>query len=90
MPIYEYHCSVCGKDHEIIQKVSEAPLTVCPACGGSIQKKVSLSSFQLKGGGWYKDGYAAPKPEAKKSEVKKEATSPSPPATPKTEPAKKG
>lgn len=89
MPIYEYHCGACDKDHEIIQKVSDLPLECCPACGGKMQKKVSLSSFQLKGGGWYKDGYAAPKPEAKKPEVKKEATPPSPPAAPKTEPVKK-
>lgn len=75
MPIYEYHCQQCGKDHEIIQKFSDAPLTICPACGGALQKQMSLSGFQLKGGGWYKDGYSSPTPpkkEEKKTETKSE------------------
>lgn len=59
MPIYEYHCHGCQKSHEIIQKFSDAPLTICPACGGRLEKLLSLSGFQLKGGGWYKDGYAS-------------------------------
>lgn len=71
MPIYEYRCTACEKDHEIIQKVSEGLLKICPACGGRLEKKLSLSGFQLKGGGWYKEGYASSKPE-KKSETKPE------------------
>ena len=59
MPIYEYHCQGCNKDHEIIQKVSDAPLAICPDCGGKLEKKLSLGGFQLKGGGWYKDGYSS-------------------------------
>lgn len=70
MPIYEYHCSDCNKDHEVIQKISDPPLALCPACGGKLEKKPSLSAFQLKGGGWYKDGYATPPP--KKDAPKKE------------------
>ncbi|MBI4125047.1 MAG: zinc ribbon domain-containing protein [Deltaproteobacteria bacterium] len=70
MPLYEYHCAACQKDHEIIQKFSDPPLTVCPACGGKLEKKLSLSAFQLKGGGWYKDGYSTPPP---KKEEKKPA-----------------
>lgn len=57
MPIYEYICTDCGKEFEVIQKASEAPLTQCEACGGTLEKKLSLTSFQLKGSGWYKDGY---------------------------------
>lgn len=73
MPIYEYQCQKCRKDHEIIQKLSDPPLTICPACGGELKKKLSLSAFQLKGGGWYKDGYATPAP--KKEEKKPAETS---------------
>ncbi len=76
MPIYEYHCLSCKKDHEIIQKFSDPPLAICPACGGKLEKKLSLSSFQLKGGGWYKEGYAST-PPPKKTEEK--------PASPKNE-----
>ena len=75
MPIYEYTCVTCNKDHEIIQKVNEPPLTICPACGGKLEKKLSLSGFQLKGGGWYKDGYASsntPKSEGTAKEPPKE------------------
>lgn len=67
MPIYEYHCRDCGKDHEIIRKFSDKPLRICPSCGGKLGKKLSLSAFQLKGGGWYKDGYSSKKPETSKA-----------------------
>jgi putative FmdB family regulatory protein len=54
MPIYEYRCSDCGHELEALQKISEAPLTLCPACGHSaLTKKVSAAGFQLKGTGWY-------------------------------------
>ncbi|MDP2599284.1 MAG: zinc ribbon domain-containing protein [Deltaproteobacteria bacterium] len=76
MPIYEYHCGACQKDHEIIQKVNDAPLAICPACGGALQKKLSAGSFSLKGGGWYKDGYSSkqekPPEKTKESAPKKE------------------
>lgn len=68
MPIYEYHCLDCKKGHEIIQKFSDPPLTICPACGGELEKKLSLSSFQLKGGGWYKESYSSP--SSKKGETR--------------------
>lgn len=63
MPIYEYQCLDCQKDHEIIKKFSDKPLKICPACGGKLKKKLSLSAFQLKGEGWYKDGYSSKRPE---------------------------
>ncbi len=75
MPLYLYACQSCGKEHERLQKFSDPPLKKCPACGGKVAKKITSTSFLLKGGGWYKDGYASPKPEtAKKPEtaVKKE------------------
>lgn len=54
MPLYEYICPECKKEFEEIQKFSDPPLKKCPHCGGKkVQKKMSLTSFQLKGTGWY-------------------------------------
>jgi len=54
MPIYEYRCSACGHQDDHLQKVSEAPLTKCPACGKKkYQKQLTAAGFQLKGSGWY-------------------------------------
>ena len=58
MPIYEYECPSCCNVFEVIQRMTEDPLTSCPDCSGSVKKLVSMSSFQLKGGGWYSDGYS--------------------------------
>jgi putative FmdB family regulatory protein len=58
MPIYEYRCSQCGNQLEALQKISDAPLTQCPACNQSgLVKQVSASSFRLKGGGWYETDF---------------------------------
>lgn len=58
MPIYEYECKECGALHEALQKMSDALLTDCPACGKSaLQKKVSAAAFRLKGGGWYETDF---------------------------------
>jgi len=58
MPIYEYQCQSCGKELEVLQKISDAPLTECPECGkASLQKKVSAAAFRLKGGGWYETDF---------------------------------
>ena len=59
MPVYEYECSGCKKIFEIQQRIADAPLDVCPECGASVRKLISVSSFQLKGGGWYSDGYSS-------------------------------
>ena len=59
MPIYEYQCQSCDNVVEKWQGLSEAPLTTCPACAGPLKKLISMSSFQLKGGGWYADGYSS-------------------------------
>lgn len=54
MPIYEYACEACGQQTEALQKISEPPLTECPACGKpALKKLVSKAGFQLKGTGWY-------------------------------------
>ena len=54
MPIYEYRCDRCGHEFEIIQKMSDDPLTDCPDCGeAGLRKLVSAAGFQLKGSGWY-------------------------------------
>jgi putative FmdB family regulatory protein len=69
MPIYEYRCGACGREHEVLQKVSEPPLTECPACGKpALQKLLTAAGFQLKGSGWYATDFKA---GAKKSEDKK-------------------
>jgi len=58
MPIYEYECRECQNVVEQWQSISEAPLSSCPECSGEMKKLISSSSFQLKGGGWYADGYS--------------------------------
>ena len=61
MPIYEYKCLDCGANLEKMQKVSDAPLTVCEKCGGKLEKQWSLSGFQFKGAGWYVTDYSGKK-----------------------------
>ncbi len=58
MPIYEYECQQCNQVTEAMQKFSDAPLTKCPRCSGSLRKMISQSSFHLKGSGWYVTDYA--------------------------------
>lgn len=54
MPIYAYKCGSCGHAKDVLQKISDAPLTVCPACGAAaFTKQVTAAGFQLKGSGWY-------------------------------------
>jgi putative FmdB family regulatory protein len=77
MPIYAYKCGSCGHAKDVLQKISDAPLTVCPACGAeSFTKQVTAAGFQLKGSGWYVTDFrggntgapGADKAEAGKSE----------------------
>ena len=83
MPIYEYRCSSCGHQQEYLQKLSDAPMTVCTACGKpSLSKMLTAAGFQLKGSGWYATDFKtqspAPKPESKsapREESKGEAKS---------------
>lgn len=54
MPIYAYRCASCGAEKDVLQKFSEAPLTVCPACAAeSFHRVLTAPAFQLKGSGWY-------------------------------------
>ena len=58
MPIYDYKCSNCGQELEIIQKFSDKPKTLCPNCGEeSLTKQISAPSFRLKGAGWYETDF---------------------------------
>lgn len=71
MPVYEYQCAGCKRHFEELQKVSDKPLKKCKICGGALSRLISQTSFSLKGGGWYKDGYSSAKPkEGAKSDSK--------------------
>ena len=61
MPIYEYECSKCRQITEALQKFSDPPLEDCPHCRGRLKRMMSLSSFHLKGNGWYVTDYAGKK-----------------------------
>lgn len=63
MPIYEYRCEDCGAHVERMQRITEPPLTDCPKCGGKLHKLISLSSFKLKGTGWYVTDYKGKNPQ---------------------------
>jgi putative FmdB family regulatory protein len=68
MPIYEYRCGECGFQKEFLQRMSDAPLKDCPACGKpALVKMVSAAGFQLKGTGWYATDFkhGSAKPAAK-------------------------
>ena len=105
MPIYAYKCGSCGHAKDVLQKVSDAPLTVCPACGAAtFGKQLTAPGFQLKGSGWYatdfKGGNSAPaadkdkagdKPADKPAESAKGETAATPaPAKPDTPSASAG
>ena len=63
MPIYEYRCEACGYDLEVLQKVSDAPLTRCPQCGAErLRKQLTAAGFRLKGSGWYETDFKGKKP----------------------------
>lgn len=54
MPIYAYKCESCGHAKDVLQKISDEPLSVCPACGqATFKKQLTAAGFQLKGSGWY-------------------------------------
>ena len=74
MPIYEYVCGKCGRRTEVIQRIGERPLKVCPHCGGKLKKAISAPAIQFKGSGWYVTDYARAKKE-EKSGAKSESSS---------------
>jgi putative FmdB family regulatory protein len=68
MPIYEFKCARCGNLAEVVQRVGARP-PPCPACGSKrMARAVSRTAFHLKGGGWYADLYATPRPGADKGD----------------------
>ena len=62
MPLYEYECQQCHRRTEKIQKFSDPELTVCPFCGGALERTLTAPAIQFKGAGWYKDLYSSAKP----------------------------
>jgi len=95
MPFYEYECAKCGYHDEVLQKISDKPLTKCPNCGKQgLRKLISAPVFRLKGSGWYETDFKSDKEnkrnlagaekEDSKSETKTESTKDST----KSEPAK--
>lgn len=90
MPIYAYRCADCGFARDVLQKVSDPVLTVCPACGKSeFKKQVTSAGFQLKGSGWYVTDFkggpgnsSAPTADPQKKEADSGGTSPSESASP--------
>ena len=89
MPIYEYKCQKCGNQFEVFQGISDPEVKSCKFCKGKVQKIVSLSSFSLKGSGWYVTDYKGKKPlETAKTEKAETSVSSETKETAKTETAK--
>ena len=86
MPIYEYKCAKCKRHHEIMQKITDKPLTICPSCGGNMRKMISSTSFVLKGSGWYATDYANKGKKETKEGTEKKDKSESAKKEPKKEP----
>jgi putative FmdB family regulatory protein len=93
MPIYAYKCSACGFAKDVLQKMSDAPLTVCPSCGAeAFGKQLTAAGFQLKGSGWYvtdfrDNGGKKGGGESKPSDGGASSPAPAPAATPAPAPA---
>jgi putative FmdB family regulatory protein len=91
MPIYEYKCQKCGEEFEVFQGITAPAVKSCKFCKGSVHKLMSLSSFHLKGNGWYATDYggkkapAAEKPATETKEVKTSTEKSQPPSKTKTE-----
>lgn len=89
MPIYEYTCLACGHHLEALQKMSDAPLTVCPACSQpELSKQVSAAGFRLSGGGWYETDFKQSNKKNLVGEGSKPASSNSESSTNKETPSK--
>ena len=85
MPIYAYKCGSCGHAKDVLQKISDAPLTVCPACGAeAFSKQLTAPGFQLKGSGWYATDFknSGSKPAASTSSSSDSAAAPAAAAAP--------
>lgn len=80
MPIYEYECSQCHQTSDALQKVDDPAPETCPRCGapGTLSRKLSRTSFVLKGDGWYRDLYSSSKPKPDGGETKPAAKTDAP------------
>ena len=77
MPIYAYKCGSCGHAKDVLQKVSDAPLTTCPSCGAdSFSKQITAAGFQLKGSGWYVTDFRGGKSSSPAPSTEKAADKP--------------
>lgn len=76
VPTYEYECEQCQRVFEVKQRISDAPLTTCEVCGGTIRRLLSSAPFILKGRGWYVTDY--PSASRKKAIESEKATSTTP------------
>jgi len=66
MPIYAYRCADCGHELDALQKISDSPLTDCPACGAvALEKQITAAAFRLKGSGWYETDFKSDKDKRK-------------------------
>ena len=82
MPTYEYACTKCGHEFEVVQSFSDAPITSCPQCQGDVKKVFSNVGVVFKGSGFYKtDSRKTETKSETKSETKKESKTESKPAT---------
>jgi putative FmdB family regulatory protein len=81
MPLYEYKCTSCHKHTEKIQKFSDPEITVCPHCGGSLERVLSAPAVSFKGHGWYADGYGNAKPKSSGDGASKATSSDGKPST---------
>jgi putative FmdB family regulatory protein len=83
MPIYAYRCRACGHEKDVLQKLSDSPLTACPSCGAeAFSKQLTAAGFQLKGSGWYATDF--------KGAGSKPSTEPAKPSGPAESPAAAG
>jgi putative FmdB family regulatory protein len=76
MPLYEYRCLKCGHEMEVLQKFDDPPLRRCQKCRSKVEKLISRSSFQLKGGGWYDQGYGGSDPKKTPKSTKSDSAKP--------------
>ena len=73
MPIYAYRCASCGHAKDVLQKISDPVLSICPACGAeAFTKQVTAAGFQLKGSGWYVTDFRQGAKPAAKGDAAKE------------------
>lgn len=71
MPLYEYHCTACGRRLEVLQRFGAAPLVQCPHCGGSLTKLPSVPALKFKGSGFYLTDYGRAGAKKAEGEIRK-------------------